>query len=183
VITRQNTAELFRALRAEGMVCREIAEETGYAVGTVRAYLNDPNGSRDRARKDGYLGTCEVCGSPTTGCNGPGLAPLRCIAHARDKHWTRGRVIEAIQHFAARHGRPPVASDWNHRGRSRRYPAATSAYRAGAYSSSPFATWADAIEAAGFPRPIPGHYERTPEILRRYSEAQKRRYARARAAR
>lgn len=35
-----------------------------------------------RKAKERYRGACEVCGKPTTGCNGPGRAPKRCVKHA-----------------------------------------------------------------------------------------------------
>lgn len=66
-----------RELRGGGLLLREIAERMGVAVSTVGSWLTDPDGSRLRARKDGYRGVCEVCGAPTTGGNGY-LAPRMC---------------------------------------------------------------------------------------------------------
>jgi len=67
-------------------------------------------------------------------------------------------VIDAIQRFAAIHGRPPKARDWHTRDPVNNYPACSTVYRTNHPSnrSAPFACWADAIEAAGFPRPTRG---------------------------
>lgn len=68
------------ALRSEGLLMRQIAERMGVAVSTVDSWLNDPDGSRLRARKDSYRGTCEVCGARTDGSAGR-RAPTRCAHH------------------------------------------------------------------------------------------------------
>lgn len=81
-ISMKTPENLARAqqLRAEGKLFREIAEEIGVAVQTIDAWLNDPDGSRIRARKDSYRGTCIDCSGPTSGCNGRGPrgVPTRC---------------------------------------------------------------------------------------------------------
>lgn len=84
-------------------------------------------------------------------------------------HWNRETVIAAIQEFARRYGRPPVATDWNvayakARGLHEKverfyedgcYPHTNTVYG----TTGVFKSWADAIEAAGFARPLPGRYE------------------------
>jgi hypothetical protein len=84
--------------------------------------------------------------------------------------WTRESVIVAIQEFHRRYGRPPASTDWNvahakalgHPEKVERfyadncYPHANVVY-GGKYGL--FDSWADAIEAAGLPRPAPGRYE------------------------
>jgi hypothetical protein len=51
----------------------------GASPRTVGDWLNDPDGSRTKARKERYRGTCLDCGGPTTGGLGRGPnAPLRC---------------------------------------------------------------------------------------------------------
>jgi transposase len=156
----------FDRLRKQGMTGTAIAEKFGVGSPFVYAVLNDPDGSKDKARKASYGGTCVDCGKRTDGSNGRTTVPERCkvcrTTYQRTvlKHWTRERVIEAIQLFARENGRPPLSSDWAH-ARDSRYPVAGSCYRSTSRSTSPFRTWADAVEAAGFPRPVSGHYDRS----------------------
>jgi hypothetical protein len=153
-----NTAAILE-LRERGLTTAEVAAELGLGHSTVRNYLWDPDGSKDRARKDSYRGTCEDCGKPTTGSDGPALAPRLCApCSAKDqKIWTRDTVIAAIQRFAFEHGRPPTAEDWIGADPERGYPSRGAVYRSSnKRTSAPFQYWADAIEAAGFPRPDSG---------------------------
>lgn len=148
-------------LRAEGLVYREIAERLGVSRSYTSELIQDPDGSRARARKDGYRGECIDCGAPTSGSDGRGKAPSRCdsCSHAKQKKervWTREAVIEAVQHFAAERGRPPTSSEWNSSDRGDRYPPLPSVYKSSWKPDAPFDSWADAIEAAGFPRPKVG---------------------------
>jgi transposase len=80
--TRAEKALRARALRARGMHVRDIAATMGAAPGTVRAWLNDPDGSKLRARKDSYRGACRECGAPTDGSSGRQSAPTLCAAHS-----------------------------------------------------------------------------------------------------
>jgi hypothetical protein len=107
-----------------------------------------------------------------TGSEGFGpRAPRLCAACAaqeqiEERKWTQETVIEAIQLFARENGRPPLSSEWLVR-QDRRFPPTSAIYRykpkgrGGKRNRSgrhnPFASWADAIEAAGFPRPKIGH--------------------------
>lgn len=166
----ENVARI-RALLKEGMTSRQIAGETGLAYSTVRAYISDPEGTIEKARKDSYRGTCERCGARTDGSNGAAKAPRICNACQADelhsnRNWTRPRVIAAIKAFAAEHGRPPFAPEWNHKGKPATVPYVTEVQRE-------FGTWNAAIKAAGFaPRPI-GTYPRDEEWRRRMSEARR----------
>jgi hypothetical protein len=169
-------------LRERGWLIQPIADELGISRSYASCLILDPTGVKERARKDNYGGKCEVCGKATTGSGGPGTAPKRCVEHAileHERRWNRASVIAAIQHWAAEHdGKPPLAEDFLYRqgGDRWKYPSAGSVYgrtRKGKNGvSSPFVYWADAIEAAGFPRPQVGHYERTPRIRARMSDAQ-----------
>jgi hypothetical protein len=68
----------------------------------------------------------------------------RGAATARTVRWTRERIVESLQAFAAEHGRPPSCLDARHHvGRLPQQPTCARA----------FGSWANAIEAAGFPRP------------------------------
>lgn len=151
-------------LRAQGLLQREIQAELGISRSYASELLRDPDGSLARARKDSYAGVCVGCGGPTSGNDGPNRPPERCAScswehqHAQ-KFWTRERIIEAIRRWAAEHdGRPPRATDWQYRDlRGDGYPPATSVYND---THAPFNSWGEAIEAAGFPRPERGHYDR-----------------------
>lgn len=165
-------------LREQGWLIRPIAEELGISRSYASALIHDPDGTQARARKDRYGGNCEVCGKATTGSDGPGTAPKRCVQHAileHERRWNRETVIGAIQHWAAEHdGKPPNAQEWLYRDGElkARYPAANSVYNSSGNKNAPFKSWADAIEAAGFPRPQVGKYERTDRIRARMSDAQ-----------
>lgn len=160
-------------MRAGGMFHRDVAETLGISRSYAAELASDPDGSRARARKDSYRGACIDCGRPTSGSNGTTGAPERCAACRKAyerslKFWTRERVIDAIQRFAAEHGRPPKATEWNIAHSDDDYPASSSVYVTPTNPTSPFASWADAIEAAGFPRPAVGKHERTGEVQLSY---------------
>lgn len=108
-MTRAEKAAEARRLRdEEGRKHREIADLMGVSRWTVRSWLYDPDGSKMRARKDSYRGTCEECGNPTNGSNGPDKTPKRCSAcemanrgdRDRDERvrvlWEDGVATEAI---------------------------------------------------------------------------------------
>lgn len=75
---REEIAPRIVALRAEGLTWREIGERVGLALSTVQQYGTDPDGTRARARKAKYAGTCVDCGTATHGHNGRAAAPKRC---------------------------------------------------------------------------------------------------------
>jgi transcriptional regulator with XRE-family HTH domain len=94
-MTRLEKATIAQGLRAQGLLQRQIAERMGVAIQTVDSWLNDPDGSRLRARKNSYRGACEQCGAPTDGSNGPGKAPKLCLACSSDAHAERMRTAWA----------------------------------------------------------------------------------------
>jgi hypothetical protein len=111
---RAQRAELAAALRAEGLLQREIAERLGLSRTYVHALLSDPDGSKAAARKAGYRGTCLNCGRRTDGSNGRALAPVycaRCHPSCVQTKWTRDTILAAFRLFAETMGRPPAASD------------------------------------------------------------------------
>ena len=160
-----------KALLDEGLTRADVARRLGVSGSYVSDLLRDPDGSKAKERKRRNGGICLECGGPTSGGDGPAERCQACRAIYQNslKVWTREAVIVAIQRWAAEHGGPPGAMDWRHADRG--YPCFASVYRTVSHPSAPFAKWADAIEAAGFPRPGVGTYERTPEILTRLSEA------------
>ena len=153
-------------LRAEGWTWRAIAAEVGWPRSTCAQWVLDPDGEKSRRRKLGYGGWCRECGAPTTGCNGPGKAPKLCNHCAPGVElalWTEKTVIESIQEYARRYGRPPSAGDWNPSdARSRfRDDIADRFYEDGCwpYSSSVqrvFGSWNNAIRSAGYEPLAPG---------------------------
>jgi hypothetical protein len=77
--TREQRVAVAQRLRPQGLTLREIGGVLGVAPNTVGDWLNDPDGSRLKERKESYRGTCVDCGGPTTGGLGRGAhAPLRC---------------------------------------------------------------------------------------------------------
>ncbi len=144
-------------LRAAGLSVREICAEMGLCRSAVAAYFTDPDLEQQRARRAEYgrLHPCLSCGDPTDGSRGTIRSAdycERCVGDAQ-KVWTAERIIEAVQVWAAEHGRPPIVRDWARSSPDGRWPAATSTYD-GANPS--FSSWSDVIEAAGFPRPYQG---------------------------
>lgn len=66
--------------------------------------------------------------------------------------WTRDGIADAIRRFAAIHGRPPVRTEWINADFDNDYPSSSTMYG----PDKPFASWADAIEYAGYRRPHSG---------------------------
>jgi hypothetical protein len=76
--TRKQQTEAIEALAGRGLGSEEIAERLGLARSTVNKYRRDPEGERERARRERYRGRCRGCGRPTRGSDGPGRAPEWC---------------------------------------------------------------------------------------------------------
>lgn len=151
-MTRQEKVAIARHLAERGLNQGRIAAEMGVARTTVQGWLGDPDGSKLRARKDSYRGTCVDCGGPTDGSNGPGSAPERCChcAPRAAMTWTGETIVAAIQRWARLHnGAPPTSYEWNpamgRSGRARR-PLDYSAVQ------REFGSWSEGIRAAGFER-------------------------------
>lgn len=78
-------------LRDQGLSLKHVAMRLGVKGSTLRNALNDPDGSKQRARKASYAGECADCGGPTDGSNGPDKAPGRCLACLRGAPLTSRR--------------------------------------------------------------------------------------------
>lgn len=111
------------ALRAEGYSVAEIADLLNVSPGAVRNRINDPDGAKQRKRRERYRGRCLTCGAPTDGSSGYN-APRYCVDHVNDSPeaiarfeaqtiWTRERIIAAIRWWADTYGEPPSGTDWN----------------------------------------------------------------------
>jgi hypothetical protein len=96
VIERRRAAALARHYREqEGLKVSEIAARLGRAPATISAYLNDPDGSKNKHSKSAYRGTCQRCGAPTWG-SGPGRSRTTCArCNGRGTLQWQPDVIEA----------------------------------------------------------------------------------------
>lgn len=184
-MTRQEKYEQIRSYQSVGLSVRQIGLLLGLTESGVNTIINDPDGSKQKARRQRYMGTCESCGARTDGSNGKAKAPRLCLSctQVAAKVWTREKIIEAIQTWAAEHdGIPPRAHpDWTKASSDGRFPPSSLCYQS-SHINAPFASWNEAIEAAGFIPRKTGHYERTDEIRAKQSAAQRRRWARQREA-
>lgn len=141
-------------LYGQGMTRDQIARRLGISRSYAAALLSDPTGEKDRMRKHRYCGVCERCGARTDGSNGRAHAPSLCAACFRqrqreERRWTPEAIVAAIQTWAEEHGRPPRSHpDWTNAGPD--HPASATVQYV-------FGLWADAVEAAGLPRPFAGH--------------------------
>ncbi len=154
-MTRDETVKRIMYCRSLNWSHAQIAADLGVSRSMVRNLIYDPTGEKQARRRSRYQGTCETCGASTDGSNGSSKAPRFCANCAADAHriWTRDKIVAEIRRFAVEHGRPPSATDW--RGpRSSGYPSSFTV-------QSLFGSWANGIEAAGFPKPKVGHYDRT----------------------
>jgi hypothetical protein len=143
-----------------GLTQKQVARRMGISRSYAGVLLTDPDGTQQRVRRATYQGACERCGGVTKS-NGTSTPSRHCRDCAREiatenKRWTRETVIAAIQRFALEHGRPPISTDWlksRAAGRDEWAPPASVVFGP---TRQPFRSWADAIEAAGFPRPRVG---------------------------
>ncbi len=137
---------------------QQVGATLGITQSAVANVLHDPDGAKQRARRESYVGTCEDCGGETRSDGTSNPSPLCApCASARTKYWTADSVVDAIQRFAAVHGRPPYSTEWIKVDPDNGYPSRGNVYRSSSsHSGAPFASWADAIEAAGFARPLVG---------------------------
>ena len=151
---------------------------------TVKRWLDPDYNERQlhlsREAKRRRQGICESCGGPTRysgGRNGRPIISRRCAACSLERAlasriWTREAVIEAITRWVIEHGRPPSATDWKRAGEN--HPASANVYRSKHKSTrnNPFASWAEAIEAAGFGRPETGGRYRERPWLWKFDHAE-----------
>lgn len=109
VSAREEMHARIMALRAEGLMWREIGERFGLALSTVQGYATDPDGTAARARKAKLAGTCADCGASRSygtercrRCNG---------VHTREQ--SRRWILDSFEEWNDLFGVPPTAADWN----------------------------------------------------------------------
>ena len=174
-----------RVLQAAGLTRREIAARLAMTPSGVRNIINDPDGSKQRARRATYTGTCADCGTPTrsNGTSKPSPRCPECAARANAEaalKWTPELILARIQEWAGLYGEPPAIPDWQPTtcydvyhdwARARRFVEANGHWPWSNTVIQRFGSWNAAISAAGFePRAAIGTTEN------------RRRHRRARAA-
>ncbi len=150
--TRAERAEAVLRLRSRGLTQVRISDELRLSRSYVSAIVADPTGEKERRRRERYRRPCPKCGTLMTGCNGHGSSAPKlcatCAAANAPKEWTREKIIAAIQRWANEHGRPPTSTDWRRVSSDSYWPNAGTVVQT--------LGWANAVEAAGFPRPHTG---------------------------
>lgn len=157
----------------------KVAKVIGVPRTTVIRWLNPRKAERDRQlsrdRKRARKGTCTECGGPTSynGRNGQAISTICGSCSRSKKHekrrWTREAVIAAIQLFHERNGRPPRVSDWVRADRGPDYPSLGAVSRSGGWQAAAFASWSEAIRAAGY-EPGTGGRPRTRTAAGRFAK-------------
>lgn len=171
-MTPELEAEIRSLYRPGAFGYRQVAARTGVSRTTVKRVIHPERAERDRQlsreAKRRRTGVCVRCGRETRyngkrGNNGPSEICTSCAREdaLASRRWTREAIIEAMQRWALENGRPPTAYDWKHKGEY--WPNVGNVFRAKGAENNAFASWADAIEAAGFERPeIGGRYKERP---------------------
>lgn len=83
-------------------------------LGISRSYATqlvyDPDGRKAKARKDGYRGTCLVCGARTDGSRGPSRVGEYCRKHVNRAvlAWQPEEIIAVFKKFHETFGRSPT---------------------------------------------------------------------------
>lgn len=153
--------EQARALYVPGVFgINRVSRKLGVPRSTIRRWVNPQFAERSRVLSRNYKrtlrGTCSECGGET-GYNGHDQQQVStiCVTCSRarqhdERRWTRENVIAAIQLFHSRNGHPPSARDWLSPDRGSDYPCVGAVARYCGWKQAPFATWSDAIRAAGY---------------------------------
>lgn len=117
-------------------------------------------------KKACYAGTCEECGGPTDGSNGPDKASKRCV-HCIV--WTRGAVIAALNAWADSNGGiPPTCTDQRE--------APTGVIPSPIAVKRLFGSWNEGLLAAGFELKTDRRPETAAAILRAVREGEHTRH-------
>lgn len=136
-LTRRRNVLLAQHHRDQGWSIAQIAHLLDRAPATVRGYLHDPNGEKAKHRKTSYAGTCERCGTPTSGADGKHRASRhcqRCKPQSRPR-WTRELVRGAHRFWLERFGFVASSVDWSGTHARRRGGNALERYRSARWPS------------------------------------------------
>lgn len=175
-MTRAERLAQITALRRDGLTNRQIAAQLGVTMSAIRNIINDPDGSKQKARRARYQGTCIDCGGVTDGSNGRALAPERCspcrhIYEQSEEHrlsiqqWPADLLLDRIREWANIYGEPPATPDWcpwharylGDEARAKRWEDADGYWPWFTIVVRRFGSWSAGIAAAGFtPRPSHG---------------------------
>ena len=134
---RRRNVLLAQHHRQRGWSIAQIAQLLDRAPATVRGYLHDPTGAKAKARKASYAGTCERCGTRTSGADGKRRAPRhcqRCKPQSRAR-WTRETVRGAHRFWRERFGFIASSVDWSGTHARRRGGAALERYQSARWPS------------------------------------------------
>ena len=158
-----------RELRERGWLLREIAAEMGVVAQTVFAWLDDPDGSKLRERKQRYGGVCVDCDERVRrACQG-----RRAVVCARSggraserggraRALSRRSVSSSVATVTRRRpviGTPIKRAGWGST-RARRALYADGCWPWSSIAVKVFGRWNDAIHAAGFAPTPSGRYDR-----------------------
>lgn len=172
-VTRVERVQQVAALRAEGLLYREITARLGISTSSAHAYAADPAGEKDRARKAKVFGLCPDCGAKLV--NGGSAIPpgTRCTAckNERVKADSRRWILDSIAEWAERFGAPPGAMDWNPaharaaglHWKVERYESTERPWPSVTLVQNRFGSWSAGIAAAGWEPRRSGEYGRDGE--------------------
>lgn len=149
--------------KVNGRSPRQLLDAMDVAEGSEAANGNGASGgprckvtgctAPPKATRGRYALLCETHIETVKAANQPSRAPIGEQAATqpdpggRMTAWSKEEIIAAIQKWAREHGRPPTANEWTKRIIG--YPSASTV-------AKHFGSWAEGIEAAGFPRPVRG---------------------------
>lgn len=156
-----------RRLRKAGMAYSDIAKQIGASPNTIIRWLDPEMHERNLAASRLYKQTkmkravCIDCGGPAY--RSGEKASKRCwkchsiwYQTVREPKWPKEKILTAIHRWVEEYGRPPRAHDWQHCGEW--WPSYNSVYG----PRSPFPTWRDALQTAGYDTPEHTHKNKGP---------------------
>lgn len=148
--TRQKSVDEIKLLRSHGLSNAEIAEKMGIKINSIYKYLWDPDGKKTQEARSLMMRPCPVCETTLIQKHAK-----QCLSCYRAKvqtnlRWSPETTAEAIQRFHQEFGHVPTSRDmFDISVRRRDYPSQKHAIKH-------HGSWANAVEAAGFPRPRHG---------------------------
>jgi hypothetical protein len=138
-----------REMRKQGTYVAVIAEALGVPEPTIVRWTNPQLEKRERikARRRKYSKgrNCSKCKKKVSNTSSRLCHDCHMKAMTAERWWTRERIIEAIQVWAAQYGHAPTYDEWKKSGKG--HPAVKSISDG---PHAPFSKWSEAIEAAGF---------------------------------